>query len=172
MKKAAGSDRGTAVHAYMQHCSYADAAADPAAEQKRLVSMGLLSEKQGEMVDIGMINAFFESDLYRRISTAQEVKREFAVMASAADCPSVRDKYCFGDEAVMLQGVADCVFIIDGRGYILDYKTDKVKSAEELLERYRGQLILYKEMVESVMGISVSECVIWSFELGCEIKVC
>ena len=172
MGEAAGSDRGTAVHAYMQYCDYTAAAAAPEIELKRLVAGGALSEKQGSMVDIGMIKSFFQSKLYNRIASAQEIKREFAVMASAADCPSVKERYSHGDEAVMLQGVADCVFIKDGAAVILDYKTDRVKDAESLLDRYAGQLILYKEMVESVMGIKVAECVIWSFELGCEIKVC
>lgn len=170
-KAAAGSDRGTAVHAFMQYCDYAAAADNAESELAHLVSMGMLTEKQGELVDIGVINGFFESELYRRISSAQEVKREFAVMASAADCPSVREKYSRGEEATMLQGVADCLFIEDGKAVILDYKTDRVKDASALLERYSGQLTLYKEMVEAVLGIKTAECVIWSFALGCEIKV-
>ena len=155
----------------MQFCDYKAAAADAAAELARMEQNGILSSDRAELVDVKKIEKFFKSELYRDISASDEVKREFAFMVSAADCPSLEERYSCGEEAVMLQGIADCVFIKDGEATVVDYKTDKVKSAVELTERYSGQLHLYKEMLTKVLSVPVKRCVIWSFELGCSIEL-
>ena len=49
---------------------------------------------------------------------------------------------------------------------LLDYKTDKVTSAEELAGRYRSQLNLYQEAIERALGKKVKERLLYSFRLG------
>lgn len=71
----------------------------------------------------------------------------------------------------MLQGIADCVIIEKDGVCVVDYKTDNVKDAKTLKERYYTQLLLYKQMLLKTLGKSVLQCVIWSFALGCEITV-
>ena len=84
------------------------------------------------------------------------------------------DKELFSDIAGsdgMLQGVADCVFK-EGGGYVLvDYKTDKVTSAEVLSQRYSRQLQLYRAALDIILDAPVKECVICSLYLGAEITV-
>ena len=167
----AGNERGTAVHAFMQFCDYAAAASDAAKELERMAQKGILSADKVELIDTAVIEKFFQSGLYAEIAAADEVKREFAFMTSAADCPSAKEQYSCGDEAVMLQGIADCVFIKNGCAAVLDYKTDRVRSAEELVERYKPQLDLYKEMLTKVLDMPVTRCVIWSFALGKSIEL-
>ena len=54
----------------------------------------------------------------------------------------------------------------DGDNYVLvDYKTDNVKSMEELVERYEVQLKFYKKALEMNYNIEISELVIYSLKL-------
>ena len=54
---------------------------------------------------------------------------------------------------------------------VLDYKTDKVKRAEDLKEKYHAQLEYYAEALELLLGKKVKEKLIYSFTLGEEIQV-
>ena len=109
------------------------------------------------------------SDLAARMFAADELLREYAFMASAAKCPSAK-RYSFGDEAAMLQGIADCIIIEGGSAVLVDYKTDHVKTADELIKRYHRQLELYTEMLDGLVP-PIKDRIIWSFSLGCEIKL-
>ena len=47
----------------------------------------------------------------------------------------------------------------------MDYKTDKVKTAKELIERYKTQLDYYEEALTRIAGKRVKERLIYSFAL-------
>jgi len=52
---------------------------------------------------------------------------------------------------------------------IVDYKTDRVRDPEELLERHSKQLELYAMAVEKIAGKPVVKTCIWSFFMNKEI---
>lgn len=168
---ASGSERGTAVHTFMQYCDYAAAKLNAAAELARLKNAGILTARQTELVALDKIEQFFESDLAQRIFAAKKILREFAFMVSAAACASTRDLAAENGEAPMLQGIADCILLEADHAVVIDYKTDRVGDVQTLRARYAAQLGLYREMLASVLPVPVTECVIWSFALGCEIDV-
>ena len=68
-------------------------------------------------------------------------------------------------ERVMIQGVIDAFWEEDGELVLLDYKTDAVKSAEQLINRYRTQMEYYREALETVTGKKVREVCLYSFSL-------
>ena len=71
----------------------------------------------------------------------------------------------------MVQGVIDCFFENpDGSFTVVDYKTDRVKTDEELVKRHSVQLNYYKRAVERMTGSRVSELLLYSFALNREIK--
>ena len=72
---------------------------------------------------------------------------------------------------VLVQGIIDVYFEEDGELVVLDYKTDRVRRAEELLERYKLQLDYYAEVLEKVTEKRVKEKMIYSFTLQKEIEV-
>jgi ATP-dependent helicase/nuclease subunit A len=76
-----------------------------------------------------------------------------------------------GNKDVLIQGIIDVYFEEDDEIIVLDYKTDHVKSSEELVLRYKKQLELYAEALEQTTGKKVKERVIYSFCLGKEIPV-
>ena len=75
------------------------------------------------------------------------------------------DKRFSEDEMVLVQGIIDAWFIEDGEIVLLDYKTDRVDSEDELTERYRLQLELYKRALEASCDLKVKEVYIYSFAL-------
>ena len=66
----------------------------------------------------------------------------------------------------MIQGIIDAYFIEDGRIVLLDYKTDVIDSMDELWKRYETQMDYYREALESLEGMDVSERHLYSFNLG------
>ena len=73
----------------------------------------------------------------------------------------------------MLQGIADCLFEEEDGYVLIDYKTDRVKTPEELLARYSKQLELYKAAFGALLDKPVKSAYIYSFVLkkGIEIKL-
>ena len=69
----------------------------------------------------------------------------------------------------MVQGIIDMYFEEEDGLVIVDYKTDAVKTAEELVKRYKLQLDLYARALEQITGKKVKEKWIYSFALGKEI---
>ena len=54
---------------------------------------------------------------------------------------------------------------------LLDYKTDAVQTAEELVKRYHVQLDYYAEALELSSGFRDTEKILYSFKLGEEIRL-
>ncbi|MDE7008974.1 MAG: PD-(D/E)XK nuclease family protein, partial [Lachnospiraceae bacterium] len=73
-------------------------------------------------------------------------------------------------EQVLIQGIIDVYFEEDGNIIVADYKTDVVKTQEELIDRYQVQLDYYGEALERLTGKKVTEKVIYSFALGKEFR--
>lgn len=74
------------------------------------------------------------------------------------------------EELVLVQGIIDVYFEENEELVVVDYKTDRVKSGDELLERYREQLDLYAQALEQLTWKKVKEKIIYSFTLGQEIR--
>ena len=162
------AQRGTATHRFMQYADYAAAGEDAEAELKRLVADGMLTGAEANAVDIKAISAFFESPLSKRILSAERVFKEYEFTFGIP----VRELYpdvpqsVAGDEKIIIEGVADCAFVENGGLVIVDYKTDRVTSADELKELYSGQLGIYRRCLEQVIGLPVRQTLIYSFRLG------
>ena len=75
------------------------------------------------------------------------------------------------DEEILINGISDCVIEKEDSIVIIDYKTDRVKEAGELIDRYSRQLELYKRAIGPRFAKPVEKCVIWSFELSKEVIV-
>ena len=75
------------------------------------------------------------------------------------------------DEKVIVQGVIDGLVINGNNGEIVDYKTDRVNSAEELCEKYREQMKMYKKAAEECFGLQNVTVTLYSFHLSKEISL-
>ena len=70
------------------------------------------------------------------------------------------------NEKVLVQGVIDVYFEEDGKLILMDYKTDRVDTADELVKRYKTQLDYYSEALSRLEKKPVAEIMIYSFSLG------
>ena len=75
------------------------------------------------------------------------------------------------NESVIVQGVIDGLVINGTNGEIVDFKTDRVKSAEELCERYKEQMNIYKKAAEECFGLQNVTVTLYSFHLSKEISL-
>ena len=69
------------------------------------------------------------------------------------------------EDTVLVQGIVDVFFVEEDGIVLLDYKTDRVKEAEELTKRYQAQLQLYAKALQRTMDLPVKEIWIYSFYL-------
>lgn len=166
------AQRGTATHKFMQFSDYAAARADIESELARLVDGGFLSEDEGKAVNIGAAKRFFMSPLAERIFASDNVMREkkFAAFFPAKFFyPELTGEAA--EEKIVVQGIADCVFVEDGELVIVDYKTDTGVDAEALLDRYSAQLEIYREALSQALGMPVKETLLYSFFMNSTVKV-
>ena len=163
------AEKGTATHAFMQHADWSAAAADVTAEKDRLVAEGKLSAEQADAVDLTCVAAFFQNPIYTRISAVGEeaVWRElpFTYALSVADYKALIGETApaTDGETLLVQGITDCVFEENGELVILDYKTDRNQTMEELRDHYAPQLKLYAKALSETLGKPVKSCLIYSF---------
>lgn len=166
------AQRGTATHKFMQFSDYSAARAGIESELARLVDGGFLSEDEGKAVNIGAAKRFFMSPLAERIFASDNVMREkkFASLFPAKFFyPELTGEAA--EEKIVVQGIADCVFVEDGELVIVDYKTDTGVDAEALLDRYSAQLEIYREALSQALGMPVKETLLYSFFMNSTVKV-
>lgn len=160
------SERGIAMHSFMQFASYAAAAEDSRAEAERLVHQGFLTADQAASLDHKRLAAFFGGDLYDRIRRSTRCLREYH-FTCRLPANRVDSSLSVGaDEFVVAQGIADCLFEEDGRLIIVDYKTDRLSDPNRLAERYRPQLLLYREALSRAFNMPICQCLLYSFHLN------
>lgn len=154
--------RGTAMHTFMQFCNYNFAKDDLDEEIENLVSGGFITEEQGKSLDKKRLASFFNSSLAKRMFNSDKIYREIKVSTFL----SANEVYSIDfDDKILVQGIADCVFEESGQLVLVDYKTDRVKDENELLERYKKQLTFYKYAIEKTLKMPVKEVMLYSFYL-------
>ena len=79
-----------------------------------------------------------------------------------------QEKICHEEDLTLIQGIIDVFWIEDDGITVLDYKTDRVDTAQELIDCYATQLKLYADALERVFAtrkLKVKEILIYSFRL-------
>ena len=132
----------------------------------------ILGEEELSLLNKEQFQTFLSSSLGECFKKAYREKRLFREKHFMRALPyhSLFPERAEEDE-VLLQGIIDA-FIVEDDGIILvDYKTDRVKSEEELRERYRKQIMLYSDALEAILGKKVKRRVLYSFYLGKEVEL-
>ena len=166
------AERGTALHAALQFADLAAAANDLPGEVARLVEGGWLDAALAGQLELPRMAAFLQSPLAARMREAKKLLREYDFI-TAVPAKFVDDTLPepFAHQPVLVQGIADAVLVNGDTAEIADYKTDRGKTPEQLLQAYAKQLLLYRAAVEKRLGVRVERCTIYSFSLGREIPV-
>lgn len=175
-----GTQYGTAVHKAMELFSFAEEYIENGnyvnlirAEMESWIAQGRVTQQDIACVSPYKIADFLKSSLAKQMIQAKKrnglFKEQPFVLGISAD--KLNPKFP-QEETVLIQGVIDA-FYYDESGDIvlLDYKTDKVEKAEELVIRYKAQLDYYQEALEQITGKKVVKRYIYSFKLNEEIEV-
>lgn len=167
-----GAERGTATHTFLQAADMAAAARDLEGEIERQKALLLLAPELADKLDRNMLQRFFSSAVYERITKAEKVWREYAFITSLPAKAAMEDKTKdYGDALTLVQGVADLVLIFPDHAEIVDYKTDRNADAAELAGRYRAQLLLYRYALEKRLPVPITRLTIYGLALGAEVDI-
>ena len=128
-----------------------------------LQAEGKFSDEERSLLSDRSLYGFLNSDLGQRLIASKRVERElpFSMLFDGNRVyPDVEN-----GERLFLQGIIDTVFVEDDQWVLVDYKTDRVKSGDELIRRYKIQMDLYKEALERLTNMPVKASYIYSFRL-------
>lgn len=182
-----GTDRGSAYHKVMEllefsafsHWMKPEADGEKKEIRQELIrqldqfaAAQVLDAKWRESISLPKIERFLKSGLAYRMAKAEErgrLKREqpFVLGLSA----NRLEEQFPAEEQVLIQGIIDVFFEEEGEIVLVDYKTDVIKSPEELVRRYQVQLDYYGEALYRLTGKKVKEKIIYSFALAKEIML-
>ena len=134
-------------------------------EINRLKDLSYLDEQQAASLNTSALEKFFNGTFASRMFKSDKIYREIKV---ASFVPVSEIENTDFQNPVLVQGISDCVFEESGELVVVDYKTDKVENENELLERYRQQLMFYKSAVSKTLKKPVKQVVLYSFYLNKE----
>lgn len=136
-----------------------------------LKEKGIITEKEEEAINPYIILKFTKSVIWQDLKEAKEYHKEepFYINVPANDVIQTDM-----DENILVQGIMDLYYINKNDELILlDYKTDFAGQGEEenLVNRHKAQLMLYKQALENALNRKVDKVYIYSTGLGKEILV-
>lgn len=159
-----GAQWGTLMHEAMQWLPLVSYTQDSLTKElDELVRKGTFTEEERNLLSDTSLYKFFSSNLGKRLINAKRIERELP-FSMLFEGKRVYDSLEDG-ENLFLQGIIDTAFEEDGEWVLVDYKTDRVKSGEDLIKRYKIQMDLYKEALQRLTGMPVKACYIYSFRL-------
>ena len=175
-----GAEVGSAYHRIMELIDYRKITDDCADvdikwlddQMSQRILEGKLSDKEYSLVDKSKIIRFINSDIGKRIRRAAYNNNLYREQPFVLGIAAKRLNDSFPDnENVLIQGIIDLFFIEDGKIILLDYKTDNVAQAEDLISRYHTQLDYYEESLQRINNMPVSEKLIYSFKFDTILKL-
>lgn len=173
-EKLSGASRGTAYHRLLELLNFGKdydeiglvKAVDKFGEE------GRMTQEMKDCIQTKDILTFLSCDLGLRMKEAARSgklwkEQPFVLGVDASEVyPDEQE-----GELLLVQGIIDVYFEEEDGLVVLDYKTDRVSKAEELVERYHGQLDYYGKALEKITGKRVKEKWIYSFTLQQEMKL-
>lgn len=180
-KSLSPAERGTAIHAVMQHIDFSRPATEETISSKmdEMVQKELLTEEQRASIEPKLIVQFFETALGQRIVQAKSVRREIPFSLSFP-AREIYSDWEGEDEPVLIQGIVDCIFEDEQGLVLLDYKTDGITGrfkggfaeAKPVLEgRYKIQIDMYTRALEQIFKREVKERYLFFFDGAYIIKL-
>ncbi len=165
-RRLSAADAGTAHHKFLQLITleHASDVKVLAAEAERLEREKVLSPEERGVLDLKAVAAFWRSDPGGKIlQHAADVRRELEFTAKFA--PAKLDEIIGGistdelkGEFIVVQGVADLVVLLPEEIWLVDFKTDEVRTGElpAKIKTYTPQLRLYARALAKIYARPVT----------------
>ena len=168
-----GAHRGTIYHRVFEKIRFGEIKTgwNVKAELEWMRKKQYLTEEEVGVIYRKDIETFIYSPIGQRMKKAEisgQLWREqpFVIGIPAGE---VKEAWKGSQELVLIQGIIDAYFIEENEIVLVDYKTDKGKTIEELSQKYAEQLAYYQRALEQITGKKVKEKLIYSVALGTEI---
>ena len=128
----------------------------------------IISKAEAENINISKLQGYTKSDLWQELKNAKEIHKEkaFYINVKASRMYDINKE---NDENILVQGIIDLYYIDkNGKLVLVDYKTDYVEAGKEneLVEKYKEQLYLYKDALEKALNRKVDRMWIYSLYLN------
>ncbi len=162
-----GAKRGTAMHRVLECYDFTKPAESLPRQLQELKEQQRIEGDLLDFISVPSLKKFLSSDLGIRMQKAarqEKLYREKPFVMGKPASQVLEDSV--SEEMILIQGIIDVFFEEPDGIVLLDYKTDRVKSAHELAGLYRAQLELYQEAIERSIGKEVKERLLYSFCLG------
>ena len=171
---ASGAVRGTAYHKFLELLDFEKEYTRESLEEhlKHLQTKGRISPEIAEAVKTEDFLKFLQCESGKRMHQAAKKKQLYKEQPFVLGVDSGEiypDTECRAQ--LLVQGIIDVYFEEEDGLVVLDYKTDRVRTADELVRRYQSQLTYYARALSQITGKAVKEKIIYSFALGKEINV-
>ncbi|MDE7434463.1 MAG: helicase-exonuclease AddAB subunit AddA [Lachnospiraceae bacterium] len=170
-----GALRGTAMHRVMECFDFGQLPREPEKIQEnlekqltQLLSAGKVTDDMCGLVRKDALLSFLKSGLAGRMREAADGNRLFREKPFVMGRKETQD-----GEMILIQGIIDVFWLEEDGIVLLDYKTDRVDSEEQLVHMYAEQLELYRDALERIFPehIRVKEKYLYSFRLNRAIRV-
>ena len=176
--------RGIATHLFMQFCDFESLLREGAArELARLASLKFISKEDASLVSLEEVERFAASPYPKEMLRAEKLYREFrfhTVVAASSLTQNPERRERLKGEKILVQGVIDCMYVLDGDIILMDYKTDRLTkrelaspalAAEVLRRRHGTQIAYYAAAVQKIFGRLPKRGLLYSLHLGQTIEV-
>lgn len=172
--KLTGAQKGTLIHLCLQKMRETEEYNLEKITEliEKLKDKEIITEIEAQNIDKEKLLEYTNSQLWTELKQAKEIHKEhpFYINIKASRIYNQINKE--DDEDILVQGVIDLFFIDkDDKLILVDYKTDYVQHENELVEKYKGQLDLYKEALEQSLDRKVDKMCIYSVYLNKLIEI-
>ena len=172
--KLTGAQKGTLIHLCLQKMRETEEYNLEKITEliEKLKDKEIITEIEAQNIDKEKLLEYTNSQLWTELKQAKEIHKEhpFYINIKASRIYNQINKE--DDEDILVQGVIDLFFIDkDDKLILVDYKTDYVQHENELIEKYKGQLDLYKEALEQSLDKKVDRMCIYSVYLNKLIEI-
>lgn len=148
-----GAKMGTAVHLLMQQLPLHQPMRLQIIEDtlQQLIAKGLVQHAVGQAIEKQQVMAFFASEFGQFLQQQHEqVYREvpFALIVKAKQ---LFEGMTDDTQEILVHGMIDGYIDTPEGLVVYDFKTDKVKDGNQLVERYQKQLDVYAQALEAIL---------------------
>lgn len=165
-----GASYGTFIHSIIENLDFNNINKELIKDvvKSRIKALNINNKINSTMVT-NQIYDLYEKHLKKILMGAKRIEREyeFVFEDDLKNLPGLALQ-----TQTLIQGVIDMYIVTkDDKHIIIDFKTDNIETKEELINRYKVQLEVYKRAIEVCFDVTVDTMYIYSFKLDEMIKV-
>ncbi|WDV44427.1 helicase-exonuclease AddAB subunit AddA [Clostridiaceae bacterium M8S5] len=172
--KFTATQKGTIIHYVMQHLDINNVQDKDSisAQIDAMITKEMITREEAQVINIKPILSFFNSDIGKRMKKSSNILRETPFVMKKESTEIIGDLENCKDQ-LYVQGIIDCCFEEDSEFVLIDYKTDYVEdeNIEEIKNRYKKQIELYKEAFEKIREVKVKESYIYLLTMNKAISI-